>query len=41
MALIFGMWDFLGCMIIGDEMDTILSLEDTFWESLRKGGSRR
>ena len=25
----------------GDGMDTILRLEDTFWESLRKGGSRR
>uniref|UniRef100_F6I007 Uncharacterized protein n=1 Tax=Vitis vinifera TaxID=29760 RepID=F6I007_VITVI len=40
-VLIFGMWDFLGCMIIGDGMDTILRLEETFWESSRKGGSRR
>ena len=40
-GMIFGMWDFLGCMIIGDGMDTILRLEDTFWENLRKCGSRR
>uniref|UniRef100_F6H8I0 Uncharacterized protein n=1 Tax=Vitis vinifera TaxID=29760 RepID=F6H8I0_VITVI len=25
--LIFGRWDFLGCMVIGDGMDTILRLK--------------
>ena len=35
-VLIFRIWDFLGCMIIGDGMDTILRLEDTFFSLERE-----
>ena len=36
LRLKFGMWDFLGCVIIRDGMDTILRLEDTFFSLERE-----